>query len=83
MPHAQAINRDIGVALGSMDRAHAVALLAAADVPVFEVLAPNELPEGEQFTARGLYTSTASGALCRFPVRMDGVGDPPVRPQPA
>jgi crotonobetainyl-CoA:carnitine CoA-transferase CaiB-like acyl-CoA transferase len=83
MPHAQAINHDVGVALGRMDRAYAVALLAAADVPVFEVLAPNELPEGEQFTARGLYTSTTSGALCRFPVRMDGVGDPPLQPQSA
>jgi CoA:oxalate CoA-transferase len=79
MPHASAINQSIAQALARYDRAQAVAHLARADVPVFEVLAPNELSEGEQFTARGLYTATASGALCRFPVRMEGVGDPPER----
>lgn len=83
MPHAQAINDDIGRALKGMSRTHAVTLLAEADVPVFEVLSPNELPDGEQFTARGLYTCTSSGALCRFPVRMEGVGDPPIQPHSA
>lgn len=80
MPHAQAINRSIGEALATLDRAEATAVLAGADVPVFEVLAPGELPEGEQFAARGLYTDTGSGALCRFPVRMEGVGTPPAHP---
>lgn len=83
MPHAQEINRDIGLALGGMPRAQAVSLLAEADVPVFEVLSPSELPDGEQFSARGLYTPTGSGALCRFPVRMEGVGDPPTHTQTA
>ncbi len=77
MPQVQAINHDIGDALARMTRPQVVTLLADADVPVFEVLAPNELPDGEQFVARGLYTETGSGALCRFPVRMEGVGEPP------
>ena len=81
MPHAQEINRDIGAALSGMTRIQAVALLAQADVPVFEVLSPSELPDAEQFSARGLYTPTGSGALCRFPVRMEGVGDPPMQTQ--
>lgn len=83
MPHAQAINHDLGAALARLRRADAVTRLAEADVPVFEVLAPDELPDAEQFAARGLYTPTGSGALCRFPVRMDGVGDPPLKPQTA
>ncbi|WOB06153.1 CaiB/BaiF CoA-transferase family protein [Piscinibacter gummiphilus] len=83
MPHAEAINCDIGAALSGMSRAQAVALLAGADVPVHEVLSPNELPDAEQFGARDLYTATGSGALCRFPVRMEGVGEPPTHAQTA
>lgn len=77
MAQAEAINRDIAAALQGLDRSEAVARLAAADVPVFEVLGPSELAHNEQFVERGLYTETGSGALCRFPVRLQGVGEPP------
>lgn len=77
LPLAVEINRSIAAALGRLDRAEAVKQLAAADVPVHEVLAPFELPAAEHVAARGLYTETTSGALCRFPVRMEGVGEPP------
>ncbi|MBC7954969.1 MAG: CoA transferase [Cytophagales bacterium] len=79
MPQAEAINRSIAAALQGLDRAEAVGQLAAADVPVFELLAPYELASNEQFAVRGLFTDTTSGALCRFPVRMEGVRAPPGR----
>ncbi len=80
MPHAAAINADVASALAPLGRAEALSRLAAADVPVAEVLAPHELATHEQFTARGLYAGTAGGPLCRFPVRMQGVGAPPEAP---
>jgi CoA:oxalate CoA-transferase len=76
-PHAAAINTCLAEALGRLDRADALALLSRADVPVAEVMAPFELPQSEHAVARGLYTETSRGALCRFPVRMDGMGPLP------
>ncbi|MBI5255138.1 MAG: CoA transferase [Burkholderiales bacterium] len=71
-----AINQRIAQALLALDRDEAVRRLAAADVPVSEVLAPNELAMHPPFVARGLYTDTAAGPLCRFPVRLAGMAEP-------
>lgn len=76
-PEAVAINAAVAQALSRLDRADAVERLAAADVPVAEVWSPNELPQVAQVVARGLYTDTDGGALCRFPVRMEGVPPSP------
>lgn len=71
-----AINAAIQAALGTEPCAQAIARLAAADIPVSEVTLPAELPQQPQFAARGLFTPTDSGPLCRFPVRLQGM--PPV-----
>ena len=70
------INRCIGQALAQLDRDEAMQRLVAADVPVHEVLAPFEAATHPPFVERGLHSATALGPLCRFPVRLSGMGEP-------
>ncbi len=73
----RAINRRIAEGLCRLDRDEAMRRLLAADVPVHEVLAPFELPGHAPFVERGLFVATEGGPLCRFPVRLQGMSDPP------
>lgn len=77
-PEAAAINDAVQAALARLTLADATATLVAADVPVAVVATPDALPTQPQFVARGLFTETASGMLCRFPVAMNGMSAPPL-----
>ena len=79
-PQGAAINAAIQQVLGSEPRDAVLQRLAAADVPVSEVTLPVNLPAQPQFAARGLFETTASGPLCRFPVRLQAM---PPMPQQA
>jgi CoA:oxalate CoA-transferase len=79
VPEAAEINDAVQAALSRLALAEATEVLTAADVPVAVVATSEELPTRPQFVARGLYTETAAGMLCRFPVAMDGVSAPPQR----
>jgi crotonobetainyl-CoA:carnitine CoA-transferase CaiB-like acyl-CoA transferase len=78
VPEAAAINNAVQAALSQLTLADANDALVAADVPVAVVATSGELPTNPQFVARGLFTETAAGMLCRFPVAMDGVSTPPM-----
>ncbi len=71
---ADEINAAIARALAEAPGAQALERLAAADVPVAEVVALDELPQSPALAGRGLFVETAAGPLMRFPVRLDGVG---------
>lgn len=73
---AEAIHAAIAAALGEQDSRHALERLIAADVPVAEVVALDELPTSPALAGRGLFVDTVVGPLLRFPVRLDGVCAP-------
>lgn len=68
---AQAINARLAEAVGRLIAAEAVSLLRSADVPVAEVVSPNDLPGHPQFAERRLYDR----GLARFPVRLAGMAE--------
>lgn len=74
---AEAINADIAAALRLEDRDTALQRLAAADVPVAEVVALDELPQQPQLQQRGLWQPGPGGPLLGFPVRLQGLVTPP------
>lgn len=76
---APAINDAIAHAIARFTQAELVARLTAADVPVAAMATPADLPGDAHFRARGLFTETAAGALCRFPVAMHGTPPVPAR----
>jgi crotonobetainyl-CoA:carnitine CoA-transferase CaiB-like acyl-CoA transferase len=79
---AVAINGAVAAALLALDSAEAIARLRDADVPVAPVCAPDDLPDHPQLAGRGLFVDSAVGPLCRFPVRLHGMGSalPPSPP---
>lgn len=79
---AAAINADIAAALRLEDRAPLLQRLAAADVPVAEVVALDELPQQPQLQQRGLWQPGAGGPLLGFPVRLAGMVTPPAEVPP-
>jgi crotonobetainyl-CoA:carnitine CoA-transferase CaiB-like acyl-CoA transferase len=76
---AREINDAIAQAVARLAQADLMERLTAADVPVAAMAAPADLPADEQFQARGLFTPTAAGPLCRFPVAMHGTPAAPAR----
>lgn len=74
---AAAINEAIGQATLRFTQAELIERLTAADVPVAAMATPTELPADPHFQARGLFTDTAAGPLCRFPVAMHGTPPAP------
>lgn len=70
---AAEIHTAIAAVLAAEDSAQALARLAAADVPVAEVLALDELTASPAFVARRVLVDTEAGPLVRFPVLLDGV----------
>lgn len=75
-PAAEAINAAVQAAFDTLDHDDALQRLAAADVPVAEVLGPDALPRHPQFAARGLFVDSPVGPLVRFPVRLAGMPAP-------
>lgn len=73
VPQAGAINAAIAAALSTEPGPAALQRLAAADVPVAEVVALEALSQTPNLAARGLYAATAVGPLARFPVPLRGV----------
>lgn len=70
---ADTINTAIARALAAEEGPPALRRLAAADVPVAEVVALDHLSQTPGFVARGLYAATVVGPLARFPVPLEGV----------
>ena len=70
---APTLNTAVATALAALDSDDAIARLLQADVPVSEVAAPEGLHEHPQLAARGLFTDSAVGPLCRFPVRLEAM----------
>lgn len=70
------INDAIARAIARFTQAELMERLMAADVPVAVMATPADLPVDPHFQARGLFSETAAGPLCRFPVAMHGM--PPI-----
>lgn len=73
---AAQINEAIARAVAGFPHAELIERLTAADVPVAAMAMPADLPGDAHFQARGLFTQTDAGPLCRFPVAMRST--PPV-----
>jgi crotonobetainyl-CoA:carnitine CoA-transferase CaiB-like acyl-CoA transferase len=67
------INVAIAGVLATENSRTALARLAAADVPVAEVVALDELPESPALAHRERFVLTGVGPLLRFPVALEGV----------
>jgi CoA:oxalate CoA-transferase len=76
---AREINAAVQSVLSTLALDEAVDRLTAADVPVAVVAAPFQLTADPQFQARGLFSDTEAGPLCRYPVLMAGMATPPGR----
>ena len=70
---ASDINAAIAAALAQEDSTTALARLAAADVPVAEVTALEELSASPALAGRQGFVDTDAGPLLRFPVALEGV----------
>lgn len=73
VPRAGAINQAIAAALLQEDMASALERLAAADVPVAEVIGLAQAAGSETLVARRLFVETDVGPLARFPVALEGM----------
>lgn len=69
------IQAAIAAVLAQEDSQTALARLAAADVPVAEVVALDELVAAPALAGRQRWVATDAGPLLRFPVALDGVSD--------
>lgn len=67
------INAAIAAVLANEDSQAALARLAAADVPVAEVVSLDELPASPALAGRQRFVDTGAGPLLRFPVALEGV----------
>jgi len=76
------INAAIAALLASENSQTALARLAAADVPVAEVVALDELPASPALADRQRFVLTGVGPLLRFPVALEGA-IPSAASQPA
>jgi crotonobetainyl-CoA:carnitine CoA-transferase CaiB-like acyl-CoA transferase len=70
---ANDINAALADRLRQEDGQVALERLAAADVPVAEVIALDELATAPALADSGLFVETAAGTLLRFPVALEGV----------
>ncbi len=68
------INASLAAHFSTRDTDQVLTQLKNADVPVMEMIEPDHLANTPQFVARDLYVSTEAGPLCRFPVRLLGMG---------
>jgi CoA:oxalate CoA-transferase len=73
LPQAEAINEAIALALLKEDVASALDRLAAADVPVAEVVGLAQVARSETWATRRLFVETEVGRLARFPVVLEGM----------
>jgi crotonobetainyl-CoA:carnitine CoA-transferase CaiB-like acyl-CoA transferase len=71
------INDAIERAIARCTQAELIERLTAADVPIAAMATPADLAGDEHFQARGLFTDTNAGPLCRFPVAMHGTPSMP------
>jgi crotonobetainyl-CoA:carnitine CoA-transferase CaiB-like acyl-CoA transferase len=76
---AEDINDAIGQAIARCTQTELIERLTAADVPVAAMATPADLPADAHFRARGLFTDSSAGPLCRFPVAMHGTPPVPAR----
>lgn len=83
LPCTAEINAALAAALAGLDREAALSRLLAADVPAAEVALPDELPSHPQLAARRLFVDSEVGALCRWPVPLEGMAEAPPVPAPA
>jgi len=70
---AEEINRRIASALTKIDRADALRMLLAHDIPALELVEPNELAAIAHFRSRGLFDPDTEPPLARFPIPLDGM----------
>jgi len=72
---AGAIHAAMAAQLAREDLNDALQRLAAADVPVAEVVALDALPDSPALAGRGRFTGSELGPLLRFPVDFEGAPD--------
>lgn len=70
---AAAIHAAIAEALAGLDAQQALQRLVAADVPVAEVTALEQLQHSPTLASRGRFADTQAGPLLRFPVSLEGM----------
>lgn len=71
------INQRLAACVAAHDADEILGLLRRADVPVMEMLEPDQMADSPQLRARGLFVDTPTGPLCRFPVRLSGMSPAP------
>lgn len=72
--HATEINEALAQAVLKWDGETLARRLREADVPVMLMFEFDQLPALAQHSSRGLFMDTAHGPVCRFPVRLEGMG---------